>query len=61
MAEKFKVLAASLDNNESKILEELSAVQGGPADLGGYYMFDMEKCESIMRPSKTLNETLESF
>jgi isocitrate dehydrogenase len=34
------------------------AVQGQPADIGGYYRPDPEKAASVMRPSKTFNEAL---
>jgi isocitrate dehydrogenase len=37
---------------------ELSAVQGHPADIGGYYQPDAAKLEAVMRPSKTLNAVL---
>jgi isocitrate dehydrogenase len=39
---------------------ELSAVQGGHADIGGYYYPDPEKTTAVMRPSETLNATLEA-
>ena len=55
---KFKALAEALAHNEKKIVEELAAVQGKPVDIGGYYLPDPKKCASVMRPSKTLNETL---
>ena len=32
--------------------------QGKPADIGGYYLPDTEKCQSVMRPSATLNTAL---
>jgi len=55
---KFKPLAAALARNEEKIVAELAAVQGKPADIGGYYMPDPKKCEAVMRPSATFNATL---
>jgi len=36
-------------------------VQGKPADIGGYYMPDMQKVTAVMRPSATFNAALESF
>lgn len=51
----FADLADKLAANESLILDELNAVQGNPVELGGYYYPDAEKCEKIMRPSKTFN------
>jgi isocitrate dehydrogenase len=58
---KFASLAKTLADNEQKILAELAAVQGKPADIGGYYMPDMQKVTSVMRPSATFNAALESF
>ena len=40
------------------IVEELLAVQGSPADIGGYYRPDAAKANAVMRPSKTFNEAL---
>ena len=58
LATEFKALASNLEKNQEKILSELSEVQGDPADLGGYYHLDHDKCATIMRPSATLNENL---
>jgi isocitrate dehydrogenase len=55
---QFKPLAEALARNEEKIIAELAAVQGKPVDIGGYYLTDVEKCRSIMRPSATLNAVL---
>jgi isocitrate dehydrogenase len=54
----FTPLAKALAENEQKIVQELSAVQGKPVDIGGYYLVDAAKCEAVMRPSKTLNAAL---
>src|SRR5580693_3970108 len=58
IAAAFKGLAETLAANESAIVEELLAVQGRPADIGGYYLPDPEKTAAVMRPSKTFNEAL---
>ncbi len=58
LAAAFAELAGSLAAKESTITEELLAVQGSPADIGGYYQPDDEKATSVMRPSKTFNEAL---
>ena len=58
---KFASLAKSLADNEKKILAELAAVQGKPADIGGYYLPDMQKMTAVMRPSATLNAALASI
>ncbi|MEO0442744.1 MAG: NADP-dependent isocitrate dehydrogenase [Pseudomonadota bacterium] len=55
---KFADLAARLTENEEKIVEELTAVQGNRADIGGYYQMDEDKSSAVMRPSQLLNSTL---
>jgi isocitrate dehydrogenase len=60
LAEHFAGLAKSLAENEDAIVSELAEVQGNPVDIGGYYWPDREKTTAVMRPSKTLNSTLES-
>ncbi len=58
---KFADVAKKLEENEAKILEELLAVEGKPADIGGYYKPDDAKAEAAMRPSKTFNEIIDSI
>ena len=58
LATAFKPLAERLASNEEAITAELLAVQGHPADIGGYYRPDESKAVSVMRPSKTFNEAL---
>ena len=58
---KFSPLAKALADNEDKIVAELTAVQGKPADIGGYYAVDPAKVEAVMRPSSTLNAALETI
>ncbi len=59
-AEHFAPLAKTLGENEDAIIAELNEVQGGHADIGGYYYPDPEKTAAVMRPSKTFNAALES-
>jgi len=61
LAAKFAPLAKSLAANEAKIVAELAAAQGHPADIGGYYQPDPEKTEAVMRPSATFNAALAQF
>ena len=56
----FTPLADSLTANEEKIVAELLAVQGQPADIGGYYLPDEAKANIALRPSATLNAILSS-
>lgn len=58
LAAVFAPLAKTLRENEAKIAEELIAVQGNPADIGGYFAPDREKTSAVMRPSPTFNEAL---
>ena len=51
----FSKIVKELVENESKILTELKADEGSPADMGGYYHADANKVSGIMRPSATLN------
>ncbi len=55
---KFGPIAELLGSNETRINEELIAVQGHAVDIGGYYMPDESKTSRIMRPSETLNGIL---
>ena len=58
---KFAPIASALQEYEAIILDELAADEGIPADLGGYYLTDAQKTESIMRPSQTLLRILGSL
>jgi len=58
LAAAFKPLAEKLAAEEKTIVDELLAVQGKPADIGGYYYLDAEKATAVMRPSATFNEAL---
>jgi isocitrate dehydrogenase len=60
LAAAFTGLAGGLSRYESQILEELSAVQGRPVDIGGYYHPDPGRVAAAMRPSETFNRLLES-
>lgn len=60
LAAKFAPLAKTLAENEEKIVAELAAAQGSPADIGGYYAPDPEKTSAVMRPSATFNAALAS-
>ena len=55
LAAEFAPVAQALAENEAKIVGELAAAQGKPADIGGYYHADPAKLAAVMRPSATLN------
>jgi isocitrate dehydrogenase len=61
LAKAFAPFAEALAAAEQQIVDELNAVQGSPADIGGYYQVDKAKADAIMRPSATWNETLASL
>ncbi|UUN25871.1 NADP-dependent isocitrate dehydrogenase [Streptomyces sp. FIT100] len=58
LAGAFAPLAKTLTEQERSIVDELLAVQGSPADIGGYYQPDVEKAAAVMRPSNTFNQAL---
>ena len=58
LAAAFAEPAKELGEKAEQIEQELIAVQGKPADIGGYYRPDPEKMAAVMRPSKTLNEII---
>jgi isocitrate dehydrogenase len=58
LAAAFKDFAQALTQHEDAIVAELLAVQGKPADLGGYYLPDATKAAAVMRPSATFNTAL---
>ncbi|MEU6311450.1 NADP-dependent isocitrate dehydrogenase [Streptomyces sp. NPDC047014] len=58
LAAAFDPVAKTLAEQEKTIVSELVAVQGSPAEIGGYYQPDAAKAEAVMRPSATLNKAL---
>ncbi len=61
LAAIFAPIAEALASQEETIVAELIAVQGKPADIGGYYKPDAVKIETVMRPSATLNTVIDSI
>ncbi len=57
----FADLAERLARDEEAITAELLAVQGSPAEIGGYYFVDKAKTDAVMRPSETFNRALAEF
>lgn len=58
LAATFASVAEQLVANSDAIDSELVAVQGSPADIGGYYRPDADKAAAVMRPSETFNRVL---
>ncbi|MFF4101795.1 NADP-dependent isocitrate dehydrogenase [Streptomyces sp. NPDC001903] len=58
LATAFEALAKTLGEQEQTIVGELVAVQGSPADIGGYYQPDAAKASAVMRPSATFNQAI---
>nr|MCW2728489.1 NADP-dependent isocitrate dehydrogenase [Aeromicrobium sp.] len=61
LAAAFADVAGDLATNEQKIVDELLAVQGSPADIGGYFHPSSEKVNSVMRPSGTFTGVLKDL
>ncbi|MEP5614393.1 MAG: NADP-dependent isocitrate dehydrogenase [Cyclobacteriaceae bacterium] len=57
----FEPIASRLEENKSKINEELITAQGSKVDIGGYYQPDIQKVADAMRPSGTLNDIIDSI
>jgi isocitrate dehydrogenase len=61
LKQRFEKVAKQLQENETKITQELLSAQGKPADIGGYYMPDDEKANKVMRPSPTYNAIIDAL
>ena len=61
LAARFAPVAEQLVAQSEAIDAELIAVQGHPADIGGYYRPDAAKASAVMRPSPTFNAILGSL
>ena len=55
----FEKLSKKLEDHKDQILEEMSVIQGHPADIGGYYHPPAEMVCKVMQPSETFNRILE--
>lgn len=58
---EFTPIAKTLQDSESKIVEELNQAQGNKVDINGYYFPNEELVSKAMRPSETLNTILEKL
>ena len=58
---RFADVAAELQVNEKKISDELLSAQGGPTDVGGYYLPDDVMAEKAMRPSPIFNAIIDAL
>ncbi len=61
LREVFAPVARNLEQNERRIVDELNAVQGSPAEIGGYYDPDPVKAARAMRPSATFNAVIDGL
>ena len=57
----FTPIAAAMTEQEETIVSELNGVQGGGAEIGGYYLFDKALASAVMRPSATLNAIVDGL
>ncbi len=58
---QFAPIAEKMAANEATIVEELNSVQGKAVNIGGYYEPNDDLVNAVMRPSKTLNDILQSI
>ncbi|MEL6109210.1 MAG: NADP-dependent isocitrate dehydrogenase [Planctomycetota bacterium] len=61
LAKRFQPIATELRSHERTIVDELTAAQGRPVELNGYYNPDSELAAAAMRPSATYNSILENL
>ncbi|MBI5970810.1 MAG: NADP-dependent isocitrate dehydrogenase [Deltaproteobacteria bacterium] len=61
LRKRFSKPAKELAGNEAKILGELTAAQGRPQDIGGYFHPNQEKTTKAMRPSATFNSIVDAL
>ena len=59
LQKQFYSIAKSLSANETQIINELNAAQGGAVNLEGYYMPKTSIIEKEMRPSTTSNSIID--
>ncbi len=57
----FAPIAEKMAANEATIVNELNTVQGKAVNIGGYYEPNEDLANGVMRPSKTLNDILQSI
>jgi isocitrate dehydrogenase len=58
---QFAKVSKALADNEGKILEELTAAQGKPSNINGYYRPETALVNKALRPSATLNAILDAM
>ncbi len=58
---QFTPVAAVMNDNEDKIVNELNDIQGRALNLGGYYLPNEDLANAAMRPIQMLNTILESI
>lgn len=61
LAERFRPVAAALEENEDIILSELNGAQGPPQDIGGYYQPNEDLATAALCPSATLNGIIQGL
>ena len=57
----FSDFAEALSGKADQIASELIEAQGTKVDIGGYFRPQRDKAAAVMRPSKTLNELVQSL
>ena len=59
LAAEFTPIAASMQENETTIINELNAAQGAAQNIDGYYSVNSDKTFAAMRPSATFNAIID--
>lgn len=57
----FEVVSKKMLDNEAEIVKQLNTVQGSALDIDGYYRPCIEKLNTFMRPSSTLNSIVDGL
>ena len=58
---RFTKVAQQMEENETKIVNELNSAQGKPVNIDGYYKPNVELTSKAMRPSVTFNKIINSI
>ncbi|MEP2935044.1 MAG: NADP-dependent isocitrate dehydrogenase [Gilvibacter sp.] len=61
LKDQFAKVFNQMQSKKDQIIDELNAAQGAPVDIGGYYEPKDALVTAQMRPSKTLNEIIDSL
>lgn len=58
---RFSKMYKELVANETEIVKDMNSAQGHSVDIGGYYLPDDRKAETVMRPSSIFNKIIDEL